>query len=118
MGKLKLNLDDLKVESFATTPPIADLKGTVFGQDTIGGASCGQGATCLATCESECPGCGMTNACNTFSWEQTCQDTCNHGLTYTCTTDPNGDCAPLSWGPDTCQGSCTDNGCTVCDNAC
>lgn len=110
MGKLKLNLDDLKVESFVTTPGQHPGRGTVFAQDLT------QEETFCWTCQN-CLTEGDTCGCTAVGC-QTNEYTCNHGLTYTCSTDPNGDCAPLSWGPDTCQGSCTDNGCTACDQAC
>ena len=34
MKKLRLDLENLKVDSFATTPEMTAAKGTVFGQDT------------------------------------------------------------------------------------
>lgn len=36
MRKLKLNLEDLKVESFETTTESSDARGTVFGYSTTG----------------------------------------------------------------------------------
>lgn len=60
--RLKLNLEDLKVESFAAGRPIADPRGTVLGQMTIHGEeSCGHTNcwnstdSCANTCEG--PGC-------------------------------------------------------------
>lgn len=60
MEKLKLNLDELKVESFDTTPMQGDqLKGTVYGN-----SGSVQGPTCQVTCQAtlcytcSCAGCG------------------------------------------------------------
>src|SRR5437870_2168898 len=40
MKKLKLDLDDLRVESFSATPDSSELRGTVFGQDTSEPPAC------------------------------------------------------------------------------
>ena len=77
MKKLKLSLDDLRVESFSATPDPAQKRGTVFGQyeteypwdctvhtcnnqetcppyDTCGGTGCGsEGATCTCGTSAE-----------------------------------------------------------------
>ena len=81
MKKIKLNLDDLKVESFHTTPETGEgREGTVFGLaggDTIP-APTGQCLTWGDTCEIGC-----TN-------EVTCLITC--GVTcddYTCNSCPD-----------------------------
>jgi hypothetical protein len=39
-GKIRLNLDDLQVESFESTPTL-DVRGTVEGQELLDTASCG-----------------------------------------------------------------------------
>ncbi|HEV2736456.1 MAG TPA: hypothetical protein VGV85_16540 [Longimicrobiaceae bacterium] len=91
MKKLKLDLEDLTVESFATTPESRGEGGTVFGQNhctcytqcTCPGcptcdASCN--GTCGGTCDASCNGtCGGT--CD-FSCGDTCYETCG----YTCQT--------------------------------
>ncbi len=91
MAKLKLNLEDLKVESFATTRSPNASRGTVFGQtiDQTGGCcitvdpSCDCSGTGCPTAnggsceETQCnqPPCTDTCAFNT----QQCADTCNAG---------------------------------------
>ena len=89
MNKLKLDLDDLAVESFATTPEPHREGGTVFGQQ----------CTCYTQCT--CPGCPTCDAsCNgtcDASCNGTCGDTCNACATmdYTCGVD----CDPYSCLP-------------------
>ncbi len=66
MNKLTLNLDDLEVESFATTQDDDDsAAGTVAGYWTHGG-TCGVscGGSCDVTCYT-CPGrnCSVSNPC-------------------------------------------------------
>lgn len=89
MHKLKLNLDDLAVESFATTPDARGAGGTVFGQNHC---------TCYTQCT--CPGCPTCDpSCN-----GTCGDTCEGTCDYTC-------------GGHTCLGgvqTCADS----CDGVC
>jgi hypothetical protein len=58
MKKFKLDLDDLRVESFATTPEPTAQGGTVFGYETTIEITC---ATC-AGCET---GTNATDGCNT-----------------------------------------------------
>ncbi len=50
MEKLKLNLDDLTVESFETTPESRSRQGTVFGFD------CTEEASCIDYTCGTCPG--------------------------------------------------------------
>ncbi len=76
MRKLKLDLNDLKVESFETTARSSDSdKGTVHGlADTRNRISC------LAPCEDEftCATCG--NSCHgSCSCGITCSNTCGSG---------------------------------------
>jgi len=120
MGKLKLNLEDLKVESFATTPDLLALRGTVFGQDTQAPDPCpttpGEGCTmnndtCNACSGTSCP-CPSEQTC---SYQQTCQDTCNHGATYQCATVTDCNCFTNGY---TCDNTCTSQGCTACGNVC
>jgi hypothetical protein len=65
MNKLKLNLDQLAVESFDTSRP-AKAKGTVFGEQ----------CTCWTQCT--CPGCPT---CENYA---TCDATCPNTCAYTC----------------------------------
>jgi len=120
MKKIRLDHDELRVESFPTTPGSVRNGGTVFGRgtgypyDTCVGLGCGSGGP---SC-----GCGLTPGC---LWtDESCQGTCNCGLTYTCgtgdATDCPGDtqCAPWTQG-STCEASCTDvQGCTACGAVC
>jgi hypothetical protein len=60
--KLRLNLEDLRVESFDTSPVQGAQRGTVRGQDTQFG-TCGTEQTCELTCGSA-GGCGfMSETC-------------------------------------------------------
>ena len=81
MNKLKLQLDDLRVDSFDTTAA-EKAKGTVFGEQ----------CTCYTNCT--CPGCPSCDA--------TCPNTC----AYTCDDDSCGyTCAAY----DTCARTCNYN---------
>lgn len=74
-SKLRLNLEDLTVDSFGTTKP-AETNGTVFGEE----------CTCDTACT--CPGCP--------SCDVTCPDTC--ALTCdddTCAYSCDGGCATV-----------------------
>jgi hypothetical protein len=86
MRKLKLQLDDLQIDSFdTTTPPKA--KGTVFGEQ----------CTCYTQCT--CPGCPTCyDSCN-----GTCGASCNGTCGATCDASCYGSC---DW---TCDYSCGDS---------
>jgi hypothetical protein len=80
MNKLSLSLDQLRVESFDTTPGNGEGRGTVFSEQ----------CTCETACS--CPGCptcyfaGNGNTCeHTCAYEYTC-DTCQE----TCANGPTG----------------------------
>lgn len=122
MGKLKLNLEDLKVESFATTPDARARRGTVFGQTHLPDCNtqgCTEGCTmandtCIGpTCGESCAGWGCGSA--PCTQEQTCPDTCNHGATYACATVTDCNCFTNGY---TCDDTCTSQGCTACNNVC
>jgi hypothetical protein len=83
-SKLKLNLDQLAVDSFDTSTAQSP-RGTVHGEQ----------CTCPTACT--CPGCPTCDA--------TCANTCDD---YTCAASCNGTC-----GAATCGNSCnrTDCGC-------
>jgi hypothetical protein len=69
MRKLKLDLDDLAVETFDPRPGLADPRGTLFGHDGTGATVCWGGT---------CPGCEYTQLRNTecaTCWEPTCVPT-------------------------------------------
>ena len=98
--KLTLDLDDLRVDSFDTTPAAtADARGTVFGNvDTIQ-YGCSDGASCNS-CEGSCNSCTCYSACGS------CCATCDVSCGGTCQSC----CA-------TCDASCGGT-CGSCDNSC
>jgi hypothetical protein len=84
MRKLSLRPDDLRVDSFDTTPLDGDGKGTVFGQQ----CTCQTACTCpgCPTCPATCYVHGNGNTCeHTCAYEYTC-DTCQE----TCANAPTG----------------------------
>lgn len=95
MKKMKLSLDDLKVESFQTTPENDANEGTVFGYITPGpGNTCDPGCTdtlqasCNGTCDdptcSTCePTCGSTCGCPPV----TCPEMCGTFACFYCTRE-------------------------------
>ena len=84
MKKMKLSLDDLKVESVQTTPESnAPAEGTVFGY-----------ISCDQTWCKECPPGGCPSQVNT------CQSTCGSSCNGTCTESCNGTC------DNSCNGGC------------
>jgi hypothetical protein len=87
MNKLKLNLEELAVESFATTPEPRSEGGTVFGQQ----------CTCYTQCT--CPGCPTCDA--------SCNGTCGGTCGATCDASCNGTCGgSCDFSCDTCNWSC------------
>jgi hypothetical protein len=88
MKKLKLDLEDLSVESFATTPEPRAEGGTVFGQQ----------CTCYTQCT--CPGCPTCDASCNGTCGGTCGGTCDASCNGTC----DGSC-DFSCG-DTCGDTC------------
>ena len=96
MKKFKLELDDLRIDSFSTTPAQTP-KGTVFGEQ----------CTCYTNCT--CPGCPTCDA--------SCNGTCNASCNGTCATTCGcgGDTVDYSCG-GTCDGSC--GGGYSCDYTC
>jgi hypothetical protein len=100
MGKLRMNLDQLTVESFDTSAP-AGRRGTVFGEEQC---------TCPTACETACtcPGCNTCDhtACNQESCNGTCGTTCGYGSgCYTC---------GATEGAYTCDYSATGGGVGMC----
>lgn len=97
MRKLKLELADLRVDSFEVGTPVA--RGTVDarGKETFG---CPTGVTCwgtCATCDLTCDTCGATcgGSCN-CTLDPTCAATCaSCNCSVGCTADVscNGTCA-------------------------
>jgi hypothetical protein len=108
MGKIKLKLDDLKLESFMTSEQ-SNEKGTINGQGTfVTIVTCTNGCpitvcnvwTCGTDCQSNWP--SMCASCNGTC--NTCPDTCWN----TCGTDPA--CNTFNGG-DTCN-TCAPQNCT------
>jgi hypothetical protein len=71
MKKFRLELDDLRIDSFSTTPAQAT-KGTVFGEQ----------CTCYTNCT--CPGCPTCAA--------SCNGTCDASCNGTCDASCGGGC--------------------------
>ena len=84
-SKLRLQLEDLRIDSFVTTP-VEKPKGTVFGEQ----------CTCYTNCT--CPGCPTCDA----SCNGTCGDTCQASCGGTC----DNACATVGAGY-TCYIGCT-----------
>jgi len=104
MNKLRLQLEDLVIDSFSTTPAHRE-KGTVYGEQctcptacTCPGcptcdASCGgtYGASCNGTCDASCGGgCGTFDyTCDGTCGGYSCDPTCSGWATY---PGPNQQC--------------------------
>ena len=82
--KLKLNVEDLAVDSFDTSRA-EDKKGTVFGEQ----------CTCYTNCT--CPGC--------YTCDASCNGTCDASCNGTCDASCNGSCDASCYG--TCIGEFT-----------
>jgi hypothetical protein len=108
MKKLRLALEEISVESFATLPQQARL-GTVPGHQ-LSGTTCGQ-----FICD--CPTNGYEHTCNTCqaSCNGTCPATCGGDTCYTCDNTCNvcqsvgGTC-----GDFTCDHTCEGQSCQYC----
>lgn len=96
MPKLKLNLEDVTVESFETTSPDLQIQGTVRGLQSTYQFTCDPGgcmntygcntAYCNQSAEIACPTAtchdGCTADCPGYppqTWNQTCPVTCDWG---------------------------------------
>lgn len=86
MSKLKLQLDDLAVESFDTSAARSE-KGTVFGEE----------CTCPTNCT--CPGC--PTCANYATCDATCPETCDD---LSCANSCGGTCV-------SCEGTCRPRDC-------
>ena len=96
--KLKLNLDELAVDSFDTVGA-EKTKGTVFGEQ----------CTCYTNCT--CPGCPTCYAsCNGTCDASACNGTCDASCNGTCGASCDYSCG------GTCDYSC--EGCTAYDYTC
>ena len=92
MKKLKLHLEDLRIDSFHTTPSEKP-RGTVFGEQCTCWTACGQ---------NTCPGCPTCDA----SCNGTCYASCNGSCAATCDASCNGTCDGCTW-----DASCGGNSC-------
>lgn len=105
MKKLTLRLEELRIESFATSP-VAKSKGTVLGQ-----CACQSVYDCLATGDASCNIACDTPACGTGG-ELSCEDSC---VDCTC----QASCGGQTCGDFTCRGWYTGAGpfepCAICD---
>lgn len=91
MQKVRLELDELQVQSFTTTGPDASQRGTVRGNDDDCTCQCCPTDPALNTCAATCP-----NTC----WD-TCGDSCGCG-SGDC---GSGDCGSGGCGTYDCGGS-------------
>jgi hypothetical protein len=130
MEKLKLNLDDLKVESFDTTPDVrGQPKGTIYGH-TDHAQVCSVNMTCFQqtcpdfyTCDGGqgCQSAGGTcyEACTYYNCPTvtanncTCVDNCNTGY---CNPTQYNTC-PYTCG-NSCGGTCGGDTCVTCGYTC
>ncbi|HET7233407.1 MAG TPA: hypothetical protein VFJ16_25575 [Longimicrobium sp.] len=106
MHKLKLDLDQLTVDSFDTNPPAGERRGTVQGlaRTLYDTCLCSGGGTCIS-CD---PGCdnSVGGTCD-VSCGGTCDNTCNctgNSCYGTCNVSCNVTC-------DTCQTNCQQESC-------
>jgi hypothetical protein len=103
MSKLKLHLDDLRIDSFTTTS-MEKPKGTVFGEQ----------CTCPTQCT--CPGCPTCYASCNGTCDASCNGTCGASCNGTCGATCNGTCDA------SCNGTCVDcdtgGGFSQCDYTC
>jgi hypothetical protein len=89
--KLKLELDDLRIDSFSTTD-VEKPKGTVFGEQ----------CTCWTQCT--CPGCPTCDASCNGTCAASCYGSCGATCDYSC--------------GGTCDWQCQTNGGDTCDYTC
>lgn len=111
MKKLALNLEELHVESFATSPGERDDRGTIQGRVMGAGTenTCQAQITCDPTCWNTCP-----DTCGGTCMDLTCQFTCGgatdcatHGYTCGDTCDDTCYCTLVvgQYGCTTTQGT-------------
>ena len=82
MNKLKLHLDDLRIDSFDTTSAPRE-KGTVFGEQCTCWTQCGQ---------NTCPGCPTCDASCNGTCAGTCGDSCYGTCDLACATQEGPSC--------------------------
>jgi hypothetical protein len=102
--KLKLNLDQLKVDSFDTSA-MEKPKGTVFGEQ----------CTCYTNCT--CPGCPTCDASCNGTCDGSCNGTCDASCAGTCGASCYGTCGEYSCA-NTCWDTCRPRLCDGSWNSC
>jgi hypothetical protein len=109
MKKLFLNLDELRVESFATSFAHEKLGGTIKGfettedlEQTVVGLT--NGSTCHGTCPLNHT-CGFGNSCGGATCNYTCPESC---IGVSCFQSCDGTCYVETCN-NTCQRSCLGN---------
>jgi hypothetical protein len=109
MKKFRLELDDLRIDSFSTTPA-QKAKGTVFGEQCTcyTQCTCPGCPTCDASCEGSC-GASCDYSCQATCAPASCFETCMWTCGYACQSRHSCDYF-------TCSGYATDWGgqCVVC----
>ncbi|HEX6370712.1 MAG TPA: hypothetical protein VF006_17450 [Longimicrobium sp.] len=96
MKKLRLNLDQLAVDSFDTAVP-EEKKGTVFGEQ----CTCQTICTCpgCPTCDNTCPNtCAYScddMSCGGSCWYTECPGTGQYDHTCNATVQPFQECCPM-----------------------
>ncbi|WP_420130425.1 hypothetical protein [Longimicrobium sp.] len=93
MNKLKLQLEDLSVESFDTTSHTR-AKGTVFGEQ----------CTCYTQCT--CPGCPTCYASCNGTCDASCNGTCDASCNGTCDASCGRACGTWDYTCDCTNDSC------------
>ena len=95
MKKLRLHLEDIRIDSFSTTE-VRTQKGTIYGEQ----------CTCYTACT--CPGCPSCDASCGGTCDVSCNGTCGEA---SCADSCNGTCDACTWDP-----SCGGNSCNyTCD---
>jgi hypothetical protein len=111
MHKLKLRLEDLRIDSFTTTQ-VRKEKGTVYGEQ----------CTCHTQCT--CPGCPTCYASCNGSCDASCNGTCGGASCgYSCDYSCGGTCDATCGGGSTCDPTCAgwvtqagpDQQCNICN---
>ena len=107
MNKLRLKLDDLRVDTFQTTP-VQKEKGTVFGEQCTcyTQCTCPGCPTCYASCNGTCDA-----SCNGSCGGATCDASCYGSCDYSCACSQDS-CDPTCGGFVTYPGD--DMHCIIC----
>ncbi|HWK89445.1 MAG TPA: hypothetical protein VNP72_05595 [Longimicrobium sp.] len=110
-SKLRLDLDQLQVESFDTHPGEAQKRGTVHGHQQYCYYCC-----CYPCC---CGGGTAMTGCGQNTCQASCNGTCYASCNGTCDASCNGTCG-ATCDYSACYGSCdyTCDGCTMYDGTC